>query len=89
MASAAGGATPAAAHPAAAHRVLLVTADDLGYAPERDLGIVRGFETGIITQASVSRMHSRAWNCTLAQLLRAVVAHARRRVVSFCFCSCW
>lgn len=34
-------------------RVLLVTADDLGYAPERDAGIIRGFEQGAISQASV------------------------------------
>jgi hypothetical protein len=39
---------------AARRRVLLVTADDLGYAPERDAGIIRGFEHGVITQASVS-----------------------------------
>ena len=39
-------------------RVLLVTADDLGYAPERDAGIIHGFEHGVITQASVSERNN-------------------------------
>lgn len=32
----------------------MVTADDLGYAPERDAGILHGFEHGCISQASVN-----------------------------------
>ena len=43
----------------ASTRMLLVTADDLGYAPERDAGIIYGFEHGAISQASVRHKQTR------------------------------
>jgi len=53
-------------------RFLIVTADDLGYAPERDAGIIKGYEEGIITQASLLVNGSSAESAV--QLAR----HARR-----------
>jgi hypothetical protein len=60
MADATAPSTAAAASAAGSpsSRVLLVTADDLGYAPERDAGIIHGFEHGAISQASVRRKHN-------------------------------
>ena len=35
------------------HKYLIVTADDFGYALERDRGIIEAFKNGIITRASL------------------------------------
>jgi hypothetical protein len=49
-----------AQQPCRTPRTVIVTADDLGYAPERDVGIVEAFEHGCVTQASVRRSEQQA-----------------------------
>lgn len=40
------------------YRDVVVVADDMGYAHERDEGIVHAYQHGIITQSSVRQQHT-------------------------------